>query len=135
MPAKDRHHDLVVRALARAGWHVVAEQLAVILPTRRLWIDIQATQEPSRQIVLVEVKGFENMPSPVDYLAAAVGQYVLYLAALEYTQSDAVLYMAVPTAAFTGILNEELGQQAIRRAGIKLMVFDPATEEIVQWIP
>jgi len=135
VPAKDRHHDIVVRALAKSGWHVVAEQLAVILPTRRLWIDIQAIQEPSRQIVLVEVKGFENMPSPVDYLAAAVGQYVLCLAALEYTENPAVLYMAVPVAAFTGILSEELGRQAIRRADIKLMVFNPATEEIVQWIP
>ena len=86
-------------------------------------------------MVLIEVKGFERMASPVDYLAAAVGQYVLYRAALDFVGLATPLYLAVPTAAFEGILDEALGRQAIERAGIRIVVFDPITEEIRQWIP
>jgi len=43
--------------------------------------------------------------------------------------------MAVPTMAYTGILDEDLGQQAVIEAGISLIVFDPIEEEIIQWIP
>jgi len=44
------------------------------------------------------------------------------------------LFIAVPTTAYAGILSEDIGQQAIARVGINLIVFDPIAEEIVQWI-
>jgi hypothetical protein len=136
VPAKDRYHDTVVRALTKAGWTVTAQQVAVAVPGRRLWIDLRATKVTDSLVVLIEVKGFEHMPSPVDYLAAAVGQYVLYRAALDYVRVATPLYLAVPTAAYGGILSgEPLGQQAIAAAGLRMVVFDPTTEEIVQWIP
>jgi XisH protein len=81
VPARDRYHDTVVRALTKDGWTVTAQQVAVAVPGRRLWIDLRATKARDSLVVLIEVKGFEMMPSPVDYLAAAVGQYVLYRAA------------------------------------------------------
>jgi len=84
MPANDRYHDVVIRALVKAGWRVIAEQAAVLIGGRRLWIDIEAAKGSDSLSILVEVKGFENMPSPVNYLAEAVGKYVLYRAALNY---------------------------------------------------
>ncbi len=75
------------------------------------------------------------MLSPVDYLADAVGKYVLYRATLDYLEIDLPLYMAVPTAAFEGILSEKIGQQTMQKAAVRLIVFDPKTEEIVRWIP
>jgi hypothetical protein len=36
---------------------------------------------------------------------------------------------------YEGILGETLGKQAIETAGIRIMLFDPITEEIIQWIP
>ena len=68
------------------------------------------------------------------YLAEAVGKYILYRGALNYVKAPTPLYMAVPVAAYTGILGEDIGQQAITIAGINLIVFDPIGEEIVQWI-
>jgi len=135
MPAKDRYHDVVIRALVKAGWRVIAEQAAVLIGGRRLWIDIEAAKGSDSLSILVEVKGFENMPSPVNYLAEAVGKYVLYRAALNYGKVTTPLYMAVPTMAYTGILDEDLGQQAIIAGSISLIVFDPIKEEIIQWIP
>lgn len=46
-----------------------------------------------------------------------------------------MLYLAVPTAARAGIFSEPLARQAIVAVDLRLMVFDPTTEEIVQWIP
>jgi hypothetical protein len=100
-----------------------------------LWIDLRAVMASDSLVVLIEVKGFEKMPSPVDYLASAVGQYVLYRAALDLVGLSTPLYLAVPVAAYEGILGETLGKQAVETAGIRIMLFDPITEEIIQWIP
>ena len=135
MPAKDRYHDVVVRALQKDGWTIIAEQIAVSIPARRLWIDIRAQKEAQNALILVEVKGFETLASAVAYLADAIGQCVLYQAILEYVGITDPLYMAVPAAAFAGILGEEIGRQAIRKAQIRVIVFDAEQEEIVRWIP
>ena len=135
MPAKDRYHDAVVRALIKDGWTIISEQLYIDFAGRHLWIDIQAVKAFEQLTILVEVKGFENMPSPVDYLASAVGKYVIYLSALDYAGLDTPLYMAVPTVAYESILSEEIGRRTVRKASIRLMVFDPIEEEIVRWIP
>jgi hypothetical protein len=135
LPAKDRYHDAVVRALIKAGWTITAEQVAVILTERHLWIDIQAVKASESLAILVEVKGFENQPSPVQYLAEVVGKYVLYRAALDYVGITTPLYLAVPAVAYDGILSEEIGQEAIMKAGIGLIIFDPVKEEITEWLP
>lgn len=106
MPAKDRYHDAVVRALVKNGWTITTEQMLVRFVERRLWIDIQAAKASEQLVIVVEVKGFESMPSLVDYLADAVGKYVIYLCALDYARLDARLYMVVPIVAYEGILNE-----------------------------
>ena len=134
MPAKDRYHDTVVNALRKAGWTQITEQLGIIVEDRRLWIDIRAAQEVEQLAVFIEIKGFENMPSPVEYLAQATGKYALYRAALDYLQIDLPLYMAVPDAAYRGILSEEIGKQTLKRGGVRLLVFDPEREEIIAWI-
>lgn len=134
MPAKDKYHDAVVRALEKDAWKVTDEQLLLSVGRRRLLVDIEASHEQQNIVVLIEVKGFENMPSPVDYLETAIGQYVLYRAILEFTGRDSSLYMAVPITAYMSIFNEEVGQIAIERLKLKLMIFNPVLEEIVEWI-
>ena len=56
-------------------------------------------------------------------------------AILEYVGITDPLYMAVPAAVFEGILGEEIGRQAIRKAQIRVIVFDAEQEEIVRWMP
>lgn len=135
MPAKDRYHDVVVRALKKDGWTIVGEQATLSMPARRIWIDIRAWKEPDNVAIMVEVKGFENMASPVQYLADTIGQCILYQTILEYADMSDRLYMAVPAAAFTGILGEEIGRQAMQKTHTGVIVFDPEQEEIVRWIP
>lgn len=134
LPAKDRYHDTVIRALQKANWTLISEQVAIIIEDRRLWIDIRASKESENLAILIEVKGFESTPSPVEYLASATGKYTLYQTALDYLNIELPLYMAVPVAAYHGILSEEIGKQTLRRNRVRLIVFDPEREEIVTWI-
>src|SRR5436189_3600582 len=99
MPAKDRYHDKVVQALINNGWAIIKEQVAFRVGIRRLWIDVEAVRTDTSPI-LVEVKMFER-PSDVNALASAVGQYLLYRAALRYLGIiDKILFMAVPDVAY-----------------------------------
>ena len=134
MPAKDRYHDTVIRALQKAGWTLITEQVAIIVNDRRLWIDIRASKQTENMAILIEVKGFEGMPSPIEYLANATGKYAMYRAALDYLKMDLPLYMAVPDAAYRGILSEEIGKQTLKHNKVRLIVFDPKHEEIITWI-
>lgn len=135
MPAKDRYHDAVKRTLIKSEWGIIDEQVKVDIGRRRLWIDVQARKAEQDLAILVEIKGFENSPSSVETLAQALGQYVIYQVALASMKSALPLYLAVPRAAYDGILSEPLGQGVIKQVGMKLLVFDPVQEEIVRWLP
>jgi hypothetical protein len=134
MPAKDRYHNVVLRALQKDGWTILKEQVELIVPPRRLWIDLRAAREVQALNILVEVKGFEAVGSPVAYLPDAIGQCVVYKGALDYLGVADVLHLAVPTEAMTGILGEELGRRAVQQAQIGVIVVDPIREVIVRWI-
>jgi hypothetical protein len=133
LPAKDHYHDTVVRALEKEGWSVASTPYTLVTEDRRLWIDIYATREVEALTMLVEVKSFSS-PSPVDFLASAVGKYLIYTGLLEKDGMSTPLYMAVPLSAYESILREEIGVIARRKAKILLAVFDPEVEEILEWI-
>ena len=113
MVVKDFYHDIVVRALIKAGWKVPKEQFPLVVANRRLWVDIQAAN-PLNKMTLIEVKGFSNPPSPVDYLEEVMGQYVLYQGIIDEYRLNMPLYLAVPLDAIQiGILGERIGKIAI----------------------
>jgi hypothetical protein len=134
LPAKDRHHDTVIRALIKDGWKITGEQVKLIVEDRYLWIDIEAAKTTSDLIVLVEVKEFDDVESPIETLASAIGKYFLYRAVLAETKIKTPLYMAVTQTAYQGILSEKIGVLAVSLADVAILVFDPEQEEIIQWI-
>ena len=135
MPAKDRYHDTVKRALTKDGWTITSEQVRLTFGDRYFWIDLQAEKTSGQQVILVEVKELDDVASPVEALANAVGKYLLYRIGLAYTGQQIPLYMAVTEAAYAGILSATMGQQALNQFQISLLVFNPEQEEIVKWIP
>jgi len=134
MPARDRYHNVVIRALKKGGWAIEAEQIYLVLAERHLWIDLRASKESENRVILIEIKGFENTPSPIEYLAEVMGKYVLYQTVLDYLNIEIPLYLAVPVAAYKGILNETISQEVAQRVNARFMIFDPLLEEIVEWI-
>ena len=135
MPAKDRYHDAVKRALIKAGWTIEEEQFTLTVDKRNLWIDIQASKGEPQLIILIEVKELADVDSAIEALANALGKYELYRLALQVSKLDYPLYMAVTKQSYDGILSESIGQLVLGYARIPLIVFDAETEEIIQWIP
>lgn len=133
MPAKDAYHDIVVTALKKDGWLMVKEQLPLTISTRTLWVDIKAGKIATNDIIIVEIKGFEKIRSPMDYLENVVGQYMVYRVILEEKHLNYPLYLAIPHQAYSSLFAEEIVKLIINKLDIKLLVFDTNLEEIVLW--
>lgn len=64
-----------------------------------------------------------------------MGQLVLYRHVLASEEPDRVLFLAIPTEAFEGLFAERHGATLTQSVGLRLVVFDPDEETIVQWTP
>jgi len=89
--------------------------------------------ERNKEKIAVEIKSFLSL-SPVHDLEMAVGQYGIYKVLLSKTESDHVLFMAVPFRVYESVLSERFGQLILENFEIKLIVFDHKNGRIAQWI-
>ena len=133
MPAKDKYHDTVIRALEKDGWLIESEQYVLIVENRVLWIDLLISDSDKQETLLVEVKSFTSA-SQVEDLANAIGKYFLYSAILEDNDAKIPLYLAIPETAYHGIFNEALGQIVMDKLNLSIIVYNPELEVILQWI-
>ena len=85
------------------------------------------------QKIAVEIKSFLS-PSPINDLEQALGQYIIYTQILSDQQPERLLYMAISEGIFSDFFSEELPQSVIKFNQLKLLIFSPKTEEIVEWI-
>ena len=133
MPAKDKYHDNVINSLKKDGWRIVDDPYTLLLDKRRLYVDL-LIQRGNEDAVLIEVKVFDGATSPINYLSNAVGQYLLYKAALDLLDNDTKIYLAIPNTTYDTLLSEELASYFIAYTKVKLVIYDPTNEVIVQWI-
>ncbi|MEQ9667590.1 element excision factor XisH family protein [Coleofasciculus sp. G2-EDA-02] len=59
--------------------------------------------------------------------------FFLYARTLQKQEPDRILYLAVSETVFQTLFTEEAGQLLLEEPGFHLIVFNPTTEEIVQW--
>jgi hypothetical protein len=138
MPARDQHHDHVRRALIKAGWTITHDPLRLRWGLRDLYVDLGAERliaaEKGEQKIAVEIKSFVG-PSLIDDLEKAIGQFTLYFDVLENVEPARSLYLAVSEEIYLDVFEEPIGQLLLAKRRIKLLVFNPDTEEIQQWTP
>jgi Holliday junction resolvase-like predicted endonuclease len=132
MSRKDKVHDAARIALENDGWKITHDPYTVVLPERYLFIDLRAEKD-GEQVILVEIKGFEQK-SQVEALAAAAGKYMMYRTALRAASIEGVLYLAIPVSAFEGIIGETLGEELVNEYDVRIVVFDPEKKVIVRWL-
>jgi hypothetical protein len=139
MSARDIFHDEVKNALVKDGWNVTDDPLRLTVGKTDLWVDlgaepVLAAERPGERIA-VEIKSFVGM-SPVQDLKEALGQYQIYVDALEQspTESDRTLFLAVREITYEDVFAEPLGKMMLDNKRLRLIVFDPKSEEITQWI-
>lgn len=138
MPAKDFFHDAIRVALEKDGWTITADPLVLIIGLRSVFVDLGAERliaaERDTEKIAVEIKSFLST-SPINDLENAWGQFFFYARVLQRQDPDRELYLAVTETAFQAIFSEEAGQLLLREPGFQLIVFNPNTEEILQWQP
>ena len=137
MPAKDIFHDCFKAALLKDGWNVTHDPFTLKVGRKDLFIDLGAEKllaaERDTQKIAIEIKSFVS-PSEIRDLEIALGQYVLYQNVLMRTEPDRVLYLAIRESSFVKLFEQEIGQILLENKVLKLLTFNPETEELTRWI-
>ena len=136
MAPRDAYHNTVKVALQKEGWQITHDPLVVELSSGRLEIDLGAEQLIAAQKdniqIAVEVKSFLS-PSTTSEFHLALGQFLNYRVALKVKEPNRVLFLAVPVKVYHNFFSGELAQLSISEYHVKVVVFDPESEVIVQW--
>lgn len=135
MSRRDYYHNLIRDALENEGWTITHDpyyfETDPILST-----DIGAERtiaaQRENEKIAVEIKSFLRGSQVVD-LQRAMGQYLLYEEFLKIQEPDRILYLAVPRYAYEDVFASQVGQVAIKKIGLKLIIFSLEIEEALQW--
>ncbi|MBC5796309.1 XisH family protein [Anabaena aphanizomenioides LEGE 00250] len=134
--AKDLFHEAVKQALIKDGWTITGDPLIIRIDRVKLEIDLAAEKvfaaEKDDQKIAVEVKSFINTSAITDF-HNALGQFLNYRLALEMTEPERILYLAVPIDIFNTFFQERFTQAAISKYALKIIAYKPDTEEIIAW--
>jgi len=139
VPAKDFYHHTVKQALIKAQWTITHDPLFLSWAKRNLFIDLGAKQliaaEQQERKIAVEIKSFLSDSRILD-LEQALGQYILYHDILQRIEPERELYLALPAVVFEALFEvSKFAEILLENNRFKLIVFDPETEEITQWLP
>jgi hypothetical protein len=138
MPARGRYHDQVKNALIKDGWTITDDPLHVKWGKKDMYVDLGAEQllaaEKGGRKIAVEVKSFVG-PSEMEDLEQAVGQFTIYHDVLSRAEPDRALFLALNEEVYHNLFEEPIGQLLLEGGRLQLIVFDPLTETICQWVP
>ncbi len=103
-----------------------------------MYVDLGAKQllaaKQGCKKIAVEIKSFVS-PSEMADLKDAIGGFMMYRAVIYRLEPERTLYLAVRDSVFTALFEEPIGTLLIETENLKLLVFNPETERIIQWIP
>ncbi len=136
MAAHDIYHKSVKIALEKNGWTITHDPFTFKVGVRQLLIDLGAQKliaaKKDDQLIAIEIKSF-LAPSPLSEFHTALGQFLNYRSALKRFEPKRVLYLAIPTDIYLTFFTEELTQMSIQDYEIRIVVFNPDEEVILEW--
>ena len=137
MPRYDFYHNTVKNALLKDGWIITDDPFVIEFKGLRLYADLGAEKllaaEKTGQKVVIEIKVFNSI-SLITELEKAVGQYGIYRTFLKRINPERQLYLAIAEDVYQDFFQRPAIQEIITDQQINLIVFDPNSEEILQWI-
>ena len=136
--AKDLFHFNVREALEKERWNITDDPLRIPIDGSHLEVDLAAEMvfgaERDDVKIAVEVKSFLGK-SFMHNFHEAIGQYLDYRSALEDFDPLRAVYLAIPVSAQHHYLFQgRFIQKRLREEEVKLLVFDPMLNTIIQWI-
>ncbi|WP_072621836.1 element excision factor XisH family protein [Spirulina major] len=106
------------------------------VPESLLLIDLAAHQTISamraEEKIAVEIKSFIGLSNLHEY-HLALGQFLNYRLALKTIKPDRVLFLAVPRDAYQDFFTDTFIQSSLREFAVKLIIFHPTKEVILEW--
>jgi XisH protein len=137
MSRRDNLHASLRRTLEKDGWVITDDPLILVLEKTLLKADLGAekvfTADKQGRKIAVEVKDFDS-PSVISELEKTMGQLQLYQWALETQEPTRQLFLAISQTIYTKHFQKPIFQLAIKRNRINLLVYEPVSEVILQWI-
>ncbi len=137
MPQYDIYHEVVKQALIKDGWKITHDPFTIQFRDIYLYADLGAERiigaEKQGHKIVVEIKTFSGL-SLMTELEKAVGQYGIYRTLLNQVDPERKLYLAITQEIYRDFFQRPALQVIVADHQIKLIVFKPETEEIVQWI-
>ncbi len=137
MPKPDLYHNVVRNALVKDQWTITDDPFYIEYRGVRVYADLAAEQtlaaEKAQRKIVVEIKVFAS-PSPMTELERAVGQYGIYRTFLKRLSPERELFLAVAEDIYQDFFTRPAIQDIIEDHDIRLIIFHPQREEIVQWI-
>ncbi|WP_293297240.1 MULTISPECIES: element excision factor XisH family protein [unclassified Microcoleus] len=88
--------------------------------------------EKASQKIAIEVKSFLGTSNVTDF-HLALGQCLNYRSALELTEPERILYLAVTSDVYDDFFQRRFIQRVIAKHQMKLLIFNAQQEEIVEW--
>jgi hypothetical protein len=136
--AKDLYHDAVKEALEKEGWTITHDPYFLRLGVRKGYIDLGAERiligaEKENEKIAVEVKSFIGK-SDIDDFKEALGQFLIYLLALEDKGSTRVLYLAIPFDFYDRFFQDTFFARLTSLYRVNLLLYDKSENTIKQWI-
>ncbi|MBE9197882.1 MULTISPECIES: XisH family protein [unclassified Nodularia (in: cyanobacteria)] len=136
MSAKDLFHEAVRRGLEKDQWIITDDPLQLEWEEVKVKIDLAAERliaaERGEEKIAVEIKSFIGTSAISDF-HTALGQFLNYRIMLEVNEPERLLYLAIPLETYETFFQSQFAQMIINRYQLKLIVYEPVTEEIVQW--
>lgn len=83
--------------------------------------------------IAVETFSFLGSSLTTDF-HEALGQYINYQDGLTHVEPGRTLFLAVPTIAYQIFFELPFGHYMVQKYGLKLLVYHPEMEVIVQWV-
>ncbi len=135
--ARDIFHNAVKIALQKEGWKITHDPLPIESMGFNVLIDLGAENiiaaARNGERIAVEIKSFASA-SDVSQFHMALGQFLNYRDALMDQDPDRTLFLAIPQDAFESTFQLPFVRRANERYQLKLIVYHPIQEAIVQWI-
>lgn len=135
--AKDIFHANVRKALEKDGWVITSDPLRIDLDETYIEIDLAAEMalaaEKNGEKIAVEIKSFLGKSIISDF-HLAIGQYLDYIEALDESEPERELYLAIPLEAYNHrVFQGRFIQKRLKNENVKLLIFDPLDNIIIEW--
>lgn len=136
MARKDIIHDVVKSALETDGWTITDDPFYVkIEGGRGLEIDLGAEKllaaEKGSEKIVVEIKSF--IASVLHSFHQTLGQYLDYRDALEESNINRDIFIALPEEAYNKINSYPFILRRIEKYDLKIIVIDVKEKKIAKW--